>query len=298
MTSKIQSTEKWPNFFIVGAAKAGTTSLHAYLNDIPGIYMSSTKEPKYFTVSDNFHYNIPPIRDKKKYLNLFAKAKEEKIIGEASPQYLRDPQTPKFIHQIVPQAKILISLRDPVERLYSSYLMRIRNVRKKTTFREEIDLVFNKKTDKKYDYLKMGAGLYSEYVKRYLKIFGNKQVKIIIFEEFIKNTKETINDILKFLDIKYEFQNLKFEVHNKSGINRGGFLARNIRRNRKIISLSQKILSPSTRRILRDTIFIKSQPKPKMDQKDREFLIKFYNDDVKNLQTLLGRKLPWKNFQN
>ena len=257
--------EKWPNFFIVGASRSGTSSLYVYLKNIPGIYMSPVKEPNYFssaTIPDD-HFR-GPIRDKKKYLSLFEKAKDEKIIGESSPQYLRDPQTPKLIHQIVPQAKILISLRDPVERLYSRYLMHIRNVRKKTTFSEEIDLVFNKKTDKKYDYLIMDTSLYLENVKRYLKIFGNKQVKIIIFEEFIKNTKETINDILKFLDIKYEFQNLKFEVYNKSGINRGGFLARNIRRNKKIISLSQKILSPSTRRILRDTLFIKTQPKPKM----------------------------------
>ncbi len=294
----MESTEKWPNFFIVGTAKAGTSSLYAYLNDIPGIYMSPIKEPKYFMVSDFFHYNEPPIRDKKKYLNLFAKAKEEKIIGEASPQYLKDPQTPKLIHQIVPQAKILISLRDPVERLYSSYLMHIRSGRIKTTFSEEIDLVFNKITDKKFDYIKVDAGLYSENIKRYLKIFGNKQVKIIIFEEFIKNTKETVNDILKFLDIKYELQNFKSEVYNKHGINRGGFLAKKIRHSRKISSLAKKILSPSTQRVLRDTLFVKSQPKPKMDQKDREFLIKFYNDDVKNLQTLLGRKLPWKNFQN
>jgi len=53
MTSKMESTEKWPNFFIVGATKAGTTSLHAYLNDIPGIYMSPVKEPKYFLASDS-----------------------------------------------------------------------------------------------------------------------------------------------------------------------------------------------------------------------------------------------------
>jgi len=294
----MKTIEKWPNFFIVGATKAGTTSLHAYLNDIPGIFMSSIKEPKYFLVSDDTNYHIPPIRDKKKYLNLFKNATEEKIIGEASPEYLYDPQTPKYIHQTNPQAKILISLRDPVERLFSSYLMRLLNGRIKISFSEEIGLVSNKITNKKLEYIKRDNSLYSENVKHYLKIFGNKQVKIIIFEEFIKNTKETINDILKFLDIKYEFQNFKSEVYNKYGVNRGGFLAKNIRRNRKLISLSQKILSPTTRRVLRDTLFIKTQPKPKMDQKDREFLIKFYNDDVKNLQTLLGRKLPWKNFQN
>jgi len=183
----MESTEKWPNFFIAGSLKAGTTSLHAYLNNIPGIYMSPVKEPKYFLVSNFYKYRHPPIRDKKKYLKLFEKAREEKIIGESSPQYLLDPQTPKLIHQIVPQAKILISLRDPVERFFSHYLMQIRTGRIKTTFSEEIDLLFKKITDEKLDYIKRDSGLYSKDVKRYLDIFGNKQVKIIILEEFIKN---------------------------------------------------------------------------------------------------------------
>jgi len=292
----MESTEKWPNFFIVGAPKAGTTSLHAYLNDIPGIYMSPIKEPRYFLVGDSPKHFTLPIRDKKKYLKLFEKAREEKIIGEASPQYLHDSQTPNLIHQIVPQAKILISLRDPVERLFSHYLMQIRNGRIKTTFSEEIGLVFNKKTDEKLVNIKRNKSLYSENVKRYLDIFGNKQVKIIIFEEFIKNTKETINDILKFLDIKYKLQNFKPEVYNKHGVVRGA-VAQNILTSIKIGSLAKKILSPSSRRVLRDKLLVKTQPKPEMAPKEREFLRKFYYNDVKNLQTILGRKLAWKNFK-
>ena len=107
--------ERWPNFFIVGAPKAGTSSLYAYLNEIPGIFMSPKKEPNYF--SENTIPNdhpIKPIRDKKKYLELFKGVKGEKIIGEASTSYLADPEAPKLIHEACPDAKILISLRDPV----------------------------------------------------------------------------------------------------------------------------------------------------------------------------------------
>ena len=56
--------------------------------------------------------------------------------------------------------------------------------------------------------------------------------------------------------------------------------------------------SPLTEWYIRDKLLVKTQPKPEMAPKEREFLRKFYYDDVKNLQTLLGRKLPWKNFQN
>ena len=107
----------WPNFFIVGAAKAGTTSLYQYLKQIPGIYMSPVKEPHYFSrrvIPDDHHYR--PIRDKEKYLSLFKKVNNEKVVGEASPTYLRDPEAPRLIHQVSPNARILISLRDPIER--------------------------------------------------------------------------------------------------------------------------------------------------------------------------------------
>ena len=112
--------ERWPNFFIVGAPKAGTTSLHEYLSNIPGIFMSAEKEPNYFsmTVISKDDQSANPIRDKKKYLELFKNAKDEKIIGESSPNYLSDPEAPNLIHQVSPDAKILISLRDPVEQAF------------------------------------------------------------------------------------------------------------------------------------------------------------------------------------
>jgi len=116
--------EKWPNFFLVGTPKAGTTSLYEYLKNIPGIYMSPIKEPNYFsvnTIPENFQ--TKPIRDKETYLKLFEKVSNEKIIGEASAHYLSDQDAPSLIHQIVPHANILISLRDPVERVFSHYLM-------------------------------------------------------------------------------------------------------------------------------------------------------------------------------
>ena len=117
--------EKWPNLFIVGAPKAGTTSLHEYFEKkIPGIFMSDVKEPYYFckTLIPIDHY-ITPIRDKKKYLELFEKSKTEKIIGESSVWYLSDPDASSLIYQKVPNAKIIIMLRDPVERAFSHYLM-------------------------------------------------------------------------------------------------------------------------------------------------------------------------------
>jgi len=116
--------EKWPNFFIVGPTRAGTTSLWNYLKQVSGVYMSPVKEPAHFNPNTNYtRFSTIPIRDKKKYLELFKDVKDETAIGEASPTYLADPQTPYLIHEVVPDARIIIILRDPVERAFSEYLL-------------------------------------------------------------------------------------------------------------------------------------------------------------------------------
>ena len=113
--------ERWPNFIIVGAPKAGTTALYHYLNQHPKVYLSKIKEPGYFRsfIPENI---IPlPITSKEKYLELFSDVKKEVAVGEASTVYLNDPGTVKIIHDAIPDCKIIIMLRDPIERTYSSY---------------------------------------------------------------------------------------------------------------------------------------------------------------------------------
>ena len=129
----------WPNFFIAGASKCGTSSLHAYLQTIPGIYMSRIKEPNYFSriaIADD-NPMVKPVRDEKQYLRLFEEAGDAKVIGEASPSYLEDPEAPFLIERAAPGAKVLVSLRDPVERLYSHYLMMLNSRPGMGSFRED-----------------------------------------------------------------------------------------------------------------------------------------------------------------
>ena len=287
--------EIWPNFFIVGASKSGTSSLYEYLKKIPEIYMSARKEPHYFSYT-----NIPddhilkPIRDKKIYLKLFANTKDEKIIGEASTTYLADPKAAELIHKISPNARILISLRDPVERIFSGYLMKIRDGILKTSFHEQIQKELKQKEFSIHD-LQLEKGLYSKHVKRYFDIFDSKQIKIIIFEEWIKNSEDIIKEILKFLGLKIILHEFKEEVYNPYEISRGKLLT-SIRRNYNLNTAAKRILPQSTRTFLKNNFFIKKGVKPKMEDEDRKFLTNFYSDDVKKLQTLLGRKLPWANF--
>jgi len=140
--------ERWPNFFIVGVAQAGTTSLYAYLKDTPGVFMSPEKEPHYFQRKRPPRKHDRGIRKQSEYLKLFKGASEDKAIGEASPGYLSDPESAKLIHEAVPKSRIIILLRDPVERAYSAYLWRRAKGTVKQTFHEIITSYINNRKKK------------------------------------------------------------------------------------------------------------------------------------------------------
>jgi len=292
------SMERWPNLFLVGAPKAGTSSLYAYLTNTKGIYMSPIKEPNFFSITI-FPENsaAKPIRDKKKYLSLFKKGDDQKFLGEATPEYLSDIEAPKLIHKVSPNAKIIISLRDPVERAFSSYLMFERLGLMKSTFLN----VLNECLEKKKKGLKsplglLEMGLYYEPVNRYLNIFGPKQIKIIIFEEFIKEPKKTMEEVLEFLDIKSSIDNFKEDTYNKYGVPRGPFL-RLLLKDKTIARIIERFIPASGRKFVKENLLMKNEPKPKINLEERKILIDFYKGDVKKLEKLLGKKFPWKNFQ-
>ena len=104
-----------PNFFIVGAPKSATTSLHYYLGQHPDIFMSTEKEISYFF----FNESKRNVKGLKEYMKHFEDVKNEKVIGESTPAYLSSENAMKEIKEFSPKAKILISLRDPVEMLKS-----------------------------------------------------------------------------------------------------------------------------------------------------------------------------------
>jgi len=290
--------EKWPNLFIVGAPKAGTTSLYHYLNQVPGIYMSPIKEPNYFSAKTRGEkHTEKPIRDKKKYLQLFENVENSKYIGEASPTYLDDPKAPFLIHKINPISKIIISLRDPVERAYSHYLMVKELGKTNLIFREQIMKEIAKTPDINSTHLHLHVGFYSKWVNVYLETFGKNQVKILIFEEFISNPKHALDEILKFLHLKYSLIDFTSEVHNPYREVKGP-LAQKIRSSTLAHTLSNKLLSKSNREFLKEKLIFAKKDKPKIDKQSRTKLIEYYSKDVKILETVLERKLPWPNFQS
>lgn len=214
-----------PNFFIVGAAKAGTTSLWSYLSQHPDVYMPQyVKEPSYFTWSDEeliFSYRdwhgaeLPCFRSWNAYLQLFENAGSAKAIGEASPSYLPHPSAPIKIKQKIGPTKIVIILRNPVDRAYSLYnYNRMRSVEKLPTFREAIAAELGC-TRPYYSIQYLGVGLYSNPVSRYLQTFGRDKVKVLLFDDLKRDPYSVMRELFSFLEIDEDFRP-EISISNKT----------------------------------------------------------------------------------
>ena len=281
----------WPNFFIVGAGRTATTSLYEYFRSYPEIFMSLKKEPKYFLGKPID--NKDPIQRKKEYLKLFKNVKNESAIGEASARYMIDPDSPRLIYESIPNAKIIIILRDPVERAFSAYFYFVNYGLEKLSFSESIRKEYKYENEDTNHYLILHPGFYSKSVKKYLELFGTDNVKILIFEEFINDIKSQVLDVLRFLNVNVDYD---FEVkrYNEFGVLRGKTAEKIL--TSKIVAKIAKYFNERTRKFVYKKFFLNTNvKKPKMRQNDRLFLENLYYEDVVELQKILNISLPWFN---
>lgn len=209
-----------PNFFIVGAAKSGTTSLWEYLRRHPDVYMPEDelyKEPCYFSTYGE-------AMGRENYLSLFASAKyHKKLVGEASTAYLTDKVSAQRIFDFNPEAKIIIVLRNPVKRAYSLYNWMVQDGYEYAfSFEKALALEVRRshtvipnyyEPQYYWNYMYFQSGLYYEQVKRYVDLFG-QQVLILRFEELVKMPQSVYDRCCSFLGI--EPVTLEFSVHNSS----------------------------------------------------------------------------------
>jgi hypothetical protein len=287
----------WPNLFIAGAPRSGTSSLDAYFQAIPGIYMSRIKEPNFFSravIADD-HPMVRPIRDERQYLDLFAAAGDAKYRGEASPNYLEDPEAPALIDRLAPGAKVIASLRDPVERLFSQYLM-TRNVRPMGSFEEEVKRGLSPQKDRSHRVMAPETGCYSAHVERYRAVFG-RRFKVLIFEEWTADVPGTMQDLLRFLGIEYDASGFSEPPQRQHAEIRGP-LARFLFGNLAISRAAEALIPYQMRKSIRNALLVKPAAKPEMNPATRDRLVRYYRDDVRRLEGLLGRRLPWPHFSD
>ena len=286
-----------PNFFIVGGSKCGTTNISYYLNSHPKIFFSELNEPYYFCkwdVPEEYNRNSM-ITNMKKYLDLFKNVKNEIVVGEASSPYLSCPHAASEIKKVFPNSKILISIRNPIERAHSAYFSYQFMKPNEQNFMEMIK-THEKLITKKIFYIDsiLESGFYTKNIIRFQEIFGKENVKIIIFEDYIKNTIQNINSILNFLGIN---DKINFKEQSKGSYRvPKNFLSKSLLNNKNFRKISTILIPTVMRQKVGDKYFLKQIKKPKMLENERNYLRELYNDEVNELEKFLGKKLPWKDF--
>lgn len=194
MNSSVHKSRILPNFLVVGAQKAGTTSLYDILGQHPEICMSEVKEINFFTLPHKLEKG-PDF-----YNNFFKNCKDAKAIGECSPGYLCYPDVYKYIEEHLGTIKIVIILRDPIKRAYSQYWDNRRQLKEPLSEVEIIEAYL----EEDYHPARKGyfsRGVYFKYIYNYIKTFGREKVKVIIFEDLIKNQKEGLQSLYRFLEV-------------------------------------------------------------------------------------------------
>lgn len=208
-------TRRWrgePSFFIVGAEKAGTTSLHDYINQHPAVVESHRKEVQYF--SRYFYKSWGWYRAHFP----FRRHLEKKICGEGSPYYMFHPYTPERIHSTLPNARIIMLLREPITRSVSQYYHEVAK-RRETLSLEEALAAEPQRTAGELERMStptylpfrhehfsyIAKSTYADQVQRYFDVFPRDQVMVIQSERFFRDTAAVVREVFSFLRIDPSF---------------------------------------------------------------------------------------------
>jgi hypothetical protein len=289
-----------PDFLVVGAARAGTTTLHSYLRQHPGIFLPDIKEPCFFIFEgNNSEYERGKfafaVRDIASYENLFRKAKADQMTGEMSTPYLylydKTIATIKKYFNSFSEIKIVIMLRNPVDRAYSQYCWRVRDGREPLDFEKAIDAEQERiKANYSFDYFYLDRGFYFNQVKAYMDNF--RQVHVMLFEDFENEPRRVLTDLCHFLRVDEQFDFKKLEPQNESSFPRWKSLGKIATSESKLkYKIWYSIPDPVRKKIRNIFTHLNTKGKMSMDPLVRKKLTEVYREDILALQKLIGRDL-------
>lgn len=296
--------KKKPNFIIVGAQKAGTTSIFNTLSQHPDIYIPKVKECRYFSKINNKvlnpfngkRHSVQVCNNTDDYYDLFDSCKNEKVISDISPDYLYyyKETIDNIKNEIGDSVKILIVLRNPIDRAISNYYHMLREGETDLTISEIID------SERLWDknvwcgFRIVENGIYYDRVSAFIKSF--KDVRVMFFEDLIHDSSFFYNELYSFIDVR----NIGRVADDRCFKNKSGLVAlhpcvtylKNIKLLRSIVKmLATSILGPN--RV--DKWWLKYREdrtfKPQVDDKVKALLIELYSDDIRKLSSLIKRDL-------
>ena len=297
-----------PNFLIIGAAKAGTNALYHYLRQHPQVYMSPWKEPKFFAFESEADLgfraangrdapvNASVILDQAEYEELFDDAGDDELArGEASTHYLYVERSPARIKALIPDAKLIAVLRNPVDRAFSSYQHLVRDDLEPLDFGAALDAEPQRIAEHyAYLYRYTDMGFYSEQLDRYEKTFPENQLCVLLYDDLRSDPEGTCRRIFSFLGVDEDFVPDMSGEYNRSGVPKNRFMHRLLNPSapmkRRLWNVTprfarERLLDAQTRMVNRN-LQRQTMPEPERDR-----LRDVFREEVGRLETRLGRDL-------
>lgn len=280
-----------PTFFIIGAPKAGTTSLHLYLNQHPEIQMSANKEPRFFAGPEN-GIAYPPGRVSRlqDYEELFDPA--IRVRGEASTDYSIHPRrqgAPARIRKLVPEARFLYLVRDPIARTISHYRMRVAFLGERRPLAEALSDF----SDPSSPYI--WPSLYASQLERYLSRFPEERIMVIDQAELLSDRRRTLREVFSFLSVDPSLKSVRFDEVLSSSREWRAYSPGYARLVDRLIAPAARWIPRRARRAARRSVEARLWPAletPSLDDKLHAQLRALYVIEAERLRALTGKAFP------
>lgn len=297
----IADDPRCPNFFILGAAKSGTTTLYDVLRQHPDVFLTEVKEPQFFSNDTLYARGIDH------YLSHhFGGSERFAARGEATPHYLCFEKVAQRISRWIPgnTCRFIVVMRDPAKRAWSLYWNMVSEGVEPLEFEAALAQERERRSDPQIDadgslrYAYVSSGDYARQIKAYLKYFDISQFHFVWFEDLVANPSDTIATVCRFLGVRSDTQ-LDFDTKsNSSHRPRSAWLHNFIRSPNPIKSLFKPLVPERLRYRLTTHLTAKNRAavrNPALDARTEMILREQFDDDLAALERLTGRDLAaWR----
>jgi hypothetical protein len=269
------TAERKPHFIIIGAVKGATTWSARTLARHPSVFIPGP-EPHYF--SSEFD------KGDEWYFNLFADAPKDAVIGEKSADYLAHPEAAGRMAACVPQARLIVQLRNPVDRAYSDYCMLYR----RGAVRESPAAYFSPKRSGAESERFLSGGLYADHLRRFYDCFSREQILVLLVEEISSSPTQSFNRILAHIGLPADARDVSSARENDSA---APLLPLALRKALKPLKNAVRPLRGTPAFEAVRGVFAREVAYPPLDDEARGYLQTYYRNDMAALKSLIGRDL-------
>jgi sulfotransferase family protein len=298
-------TTKLPDFFVVGAAKAGTTAVWQWLRQHPEVFLPEIKEPSYFCFAGRSAVPRAGLFDPdyvsriaatlESYQQLYETAGAH-LKGDVSPVYFSSPEAAGRIAELCPNAKIVVILRDPVTRAFSQYLHHRRDcIEDLLSFSNAIQAEERRMAEGwSWAHAYTRNGEYSKQVSRYLSLFRRSQILFVRFEDLQDRPEDCWHQLCEHIGVsRCRFpQNRRVnETRGLAGLPSFPGLVWRVNHPGPVQKWLKRLFPSRLKIYLRNQIFRNRNPIPELDQSDVIRLVKHYQPEVKQLEEMTGLDL-------